>query len=849
MDKNAIKKFAVWARRELIEKVAQKALQYEIEDAKELNSNLESINGKLLTETEKQQRKTLITKIKEEGYNQVIEEVAYTWFNRFIALRFMEVNGFLPSHVRVFTDENDNFKPQILSEALHLEFASLDKEQVISMKQDNKDEELFKYLLITQCNELNALLPNMFQRLSDYTELLLPDYLLREGSVIEKMVDSIEANEWTDQVEIIGWLYQYYNAELKDQAFEELKTKGVIVKDNIPAATQLFTPDWIVKYMVDNSLGFLWNTSHESQAIDLSYGVAEGEKDVESKLVCELKNANILPEEITVYDPCMGSGHVLCYVFDLLIKIYEAYGYSARESVSTIVEKNIYGTDIDKRAAQLAYFAIMMKARQYDRRFFSHVVSPNVYEISGLDSVDYNIVDYFNGNRSELVEEYGKLKVLLNGAKEYGSLITTESINYDLLFERLDEIEQDNTLWNLGVNYELKRTIKASSLLGKKYDAVITNPPYMGNKGFSKELLNFITKHYYEGKIDLYAAFILRCAQYTKKNRIFSMVTPESWMFLSRFKKLREPFLNCNTLTSLLHLGFGAFDSGFGTVAFTACNHSDKLYKAACYRLVDEGTSEEKEKAFFNKKPSFANESVYEIVEGSPICYWVSDSMLNNFKNKKIKDYGKTCVGLLTGNNERFLRYWFEINYDELGIRYTHEQARKDISKKWFPINQYGEYRKWYGNNMIVFDWWNDGFNIKKFKMDRYLAGEAEKKNSMCWNEDSYFCSGVTWNRISTNKFSARMSPIGNTAGSSSPIYFPEERKYFFLGLFNSKVFSSIVAFLNPTVSFQTTDIEKVPVVFGDTQIDDLAKENEQLAKEDWDSFETSYDFVRNPLV
>ena len=320
-------------------------------------------------------------------------------------------------------------------------------------------------------------------------------------------------------------------------------------------------------------------------------------------------------------------------------------------------------------------------------------------------------------------------------------------------------------------------------------------------------------------------------------------------MFLSRFEKLRRPFLESNTFMTMLHLGFNAFDSGFGTVAFSAIKLNAKDYKATCFRLVDYTSPEEKEQAIFIDKPFYSNKLAYEMVDGMPICYWVSEAMLNNFDYPKVKDNGKTCVGLLTGNNDRFLRFWYEISYDLLGVGYTHEEAKKDKIKKWFPINQYGEYQKWYGNNMIVFDWWNDGFNIKKFKMDRYIAGEAEKKNSMCWNEDTYFMPGVTWNRISTNKFSARMSPLGNTAGSSSPIYFPVKREYYLLALFNSCVFSSIVAFLNPTVSFQTTDIEKVPVIFGSEAIDDMAKENVEIVKEDWDSFETSYDFKKSPLI
>lgn len=376
MDKNAIKKYAIWARRDLIEKVSQKALQFGIEEKKESNPNLDSIDGKLLSDVEKKQRQALIRKIAIEGYMPVIEEVAYTWFNRFIAIRFMEVNGYLPSHVRVFSDENNDFRPQIMAEALHLDMECIDKERVMQLKQDNQDEELFRYLLIAQCNELNAILPHMFQTISDYTELLLPDYLLREGSVIDQLVTTIPEADWTDQVQIIGWLYQYYNTEPKEAVFAALKKNTKISKENIPAATQLFTPDWIVRYMVDNSLGKLWLLGHRESNIagDLQFYIGGDEiGEFTGKELVELK-----PESIKCIDPCMGSGHILSYLFDVLIKIYESSGYSARDAASLIVKNNIYGLDIDERAAQLASFALMMKARQYDRRFFTRNIYPNV---------------------------------------------------------------------------------------------------------------------------------------------------------------------------------------------------------------------------------------------------------------------------------------------------------------------------------------------------------------------------------------------------------------------------------------------------------------------------------------
>lgn len=848
MDKNAIKKYAVWARNELIARVSQKALKYGITAEDMGDPSAKSIGDTLLTDTEVKQRAALIAQIKEKGFEQVMEEVSYTWFNRFAALRFMEVNGYLPSHVRVFTDDNNAFKPQILSEAIHLELDGLDMDKVYELKNDNRTEELFQYLLIVQCNALNAILPGMFQKIADYTELLLPDYLLREGSVVEQMVALIPEDDWKDQVQIIGWLYQYYNSELKDKAFEELKTTGRISKQSIPAATQLFTPDWIVRYMVQNGLGNIWMLNHPESDVYKKWDYYLTTETLSQK--SNVGSCDIKPDEIRCIDPCAGSGHVLCYLFDALIDIYEDYGYSSREAASIIIQNNIYGLDLDERAAQLAYFSLSMKARQYDRRFFSKNVHPNIYAIKETNSIDRYIVDEICGDDKLFKKEIDRLIARLENAKIYGSLLDLGDINFDIINSGIEKYQEKISMYLSTVQTDFLPIVRAAELLGRTYDVTCTNPPYMGNKGFVPELLDYITKKYPEGKIDLYAAFIMRCGDFTKDNGVFSMVTPESWMFLSRFYKLRKPFLSQNTFMSLLHLGFNAFDSGFGTVAFVARKANIPDFKATCYRLVNYGSSEEKQQALLTtEEPYYSNKLAYEIVEGTPICYWVSDAMLENFSHPKVKDNGKTCVGLVTGNNDKFLRFWFEIDFTLLGIGFTHEEARKEEYKKWFPINQYGEYRKWYGNNMIVFDWWHDGFNIKKFKMDRYLAGEAEKKNSMCWNEDTYFMPGVTWNRISTDHFSARMSPVGNTAGSSSPIYFPLKREFYLLALFNSCVFSSIVAFLNPTVSFQTTDIEKVPVIYGDESIDDMAKQNVEIAKEDWDSFETSFEFKRSPLI
>ncbi|MFC2662727.1 MAG: BREX-1 system adenine-specific DNA-methyltransferase PglX, partial [Eubacterium sp.] len=531
MDKNAIKKYAIWARRELIEKVTQKAQQFGIEEGKDADPDANSINGVLLSDTQKQQRRALIEKVRQDGFQQVMEEAAYTWFNRFIALRFMEVNGYLPSHVRVFTDDNNQFHPQILTEAIHLDFDGLDMEKVYAMKEANQDEELFKYLLIVQCNDLNSILPGMFQKIADYTELLLPDYLLREGSVIEQMIAQIPEEDFTDQVQIIGWLYQYYNTEPKDQVFAGLKKNQKITKEKIPAATQLFTPDWIVRYMVENSLGRLWlegHPEHQEQflptnAEQASYirtheddgkwhyylKEAEQEPDVQKQLdQIHQEYAKLKPEEILCVDPCAGSGHILCILFDDLVKLYEDYGYSARDAASSIVQHNLWGLDIDERAAQLAYFAVMMTARKYDRRFFRRGIQPHVYAIQESNELNPDALAYFINGDPKLQEAMDSLITDLHDAKEYGSILNVSMVDFSVLYARFEEIEGEVNFWRETVLNQLLPFVQCAQTLAQKYHVVVTNPPYMGSSGMGPKLSAYVKKNYKDSKSDLFAVFM-----------------------------------------------------------------------------------------------------------------------------------------------------------------------------------------------------------------------------------------------------------------------------------------------------------------------------------------------------
>jgi hypothetical protein len=551
MDKNAIKKFAVWARTELIARVSLKGVEYGITEDNIEDANADSIGGKVLTADEKKQRQALIAEINDKGYKQVMEEVAYTWFNRFSALRFMEVNGYLPSHVRVFTDEENNFKPQIITEAIHLDLDGLNMEKVYKLKDAEKTEELYKYLLIVQCNALNKILPGMFQKIADCTELLLPDNLLREGSVIQQMIELIPEDDWKDAVQIIGWLYQYYNSEKKDDVFAALKKNVKITKENIPAATQLFTPDWIVRYMVENSLGRLWLEGHPDVKEQLlpteeeqsAYAAgnrdpedtkwhyyleeAEQEPEVQAQLAEIRKEyAALTPDQLKVIDPCSGSGHILAYMFDVLMKIYESYGYTTREAVASIVENNLYGLDIDDRAAQLAYFAVMMKARQYDRRFFSRGIQPHVYAIVESNHVDEFAVDYFCNGNAKLTAAMDTIISELHDAKEYGSILSVTPQDWSALYGRFAEISEDINMSRETALRELLPLVQVAEALAQKYETVVTNPPYMGASNMNPKLNEFIKNNYADYKSDFFSAFVIHASQMTKQSGYCGFFTP-----------------------------------------------------------------------------------------------------------------------------------------------------------------------------------------------------------------------------------------------------------------------------------------------------------------------------------
>ena len=866
MNKNAIKKFATEARRELIARVRQRALKYGISEKEIGNPEEDTINGHLLSPVERKQRAALIEEIREKGYTQVIEEVAYTWFNRFSALRFMEVNGYLPSKVRVFTDEANAFKPQILTEAIHLELDGLDMEKVYAYKEANDNDELYKYLLITQCNALNSVLPGMFQKIADYTELLFPDNLLREGSVIQMMIELIPEEDWRDQVQILGWLYQYYNSEKKDDVFAALKKNVKITKENIPAATQLFTPDWIVRYMVENSLGRLWLEGHPDVKGQLlpteeeqsAYAAgnrdpedrkwhyyleeAKQEPEVEQQLARIRKEyAALTPEQLKVIDPCMGSGHILAYMFDVLMQIYASYGYTTRDAVASIVEHNLYGLDIDDRAAQLAYFAVMMKARQYDRRFFSRGIQPHVYAIAESNHVDSFAVEYFCKGDAKLTAAMDTIIRELQDAKEYGSILTVTPQDWSMLYERFTEITEDIHMSRETALRELLPLVQVAEALAQKYDVVVTNPPYMGSAGMSAKLSAFVKKNYPDSKNDLFAVFIEHCEQMTKKNGHQAMITQHAWMFLSSFEKLRGKLLHTDIVT-MAHLGARAFEEIGGevvqTTSFIICKSNITDYKGKYCRLIEPTSQQGKEDMFLACENRYiADQSDFPKIPGSPVAYWLNESFIENYeKYPLVGNVSNVKKGMFTGANELFFRLWHEPLFSSIDFGVTTKE--RVSNDHYVPMNSGGSFRRWYGNR----------WSIIKFDKKHYDMITANKGHR---NPQFYFQKSAVWTKITTGDFSLRISEAGFINNDASmAVYKGSVSLELIAGLLNSKVAQYYLNLVNESLNYTTGNVSSIPYISSNNaEIEKKVNSCIDISRTDWDSFETSWDFQHHPLI
>ena len=865
MDKNAIKKFAVWARTELIARVSLKGVEYGITEDNIMDAAADSIHGNVLSGDEKKQRQALIAEINEKGYQQVMEEVAYTWFNRFSALRFMEVNGYLPSHVRVFTDEENNFKPQIISEAIHLDLDGLDMEKVYALKDAEKTEELYKYLLIVQCNALNAILPGMFQKIADYTELLLPDNLLREGSVIQQMIELIPEEDWKDAVQIIGWLYEAYNIEKNELVYNGNMSKARISKDLLPAATTIFTPDWSVRYMVENSLGRLWLEGHpdvkeqllpteeeqsayvagnrEPEDTKWHYYLEEAEQAPEVQIqLAEIRKeyAALTPDQLKVIDPCSGSGHILAYMFDVLMQIYESYGYTTREAVASIVENNLYGLDIDDRAAQLAYFSVMMKARQYDRRFFSRGIQPHVYAIAESNHADQFAVEYFCNGDAKLTTAMDTIISELNDAKEYGSILTVTPQDWDALYARFAEIKKEIHLAQEAALRELLPLVQTAQALAQKYDTVVTNPPYLGSSRFSPKLDSFVKENYPDVKTDLSMVMFKHSLRDLCKDKGYvSFITTTSWMFLSSFEKLRTFMFEHSSIESIVDFGTELFEGKVGhnpIVAWVNRKTNMDIHLTAV-RLVEYCYSrrDEKEFEFFQKRNRhISHQDNFSKIPGSPVAYWASSKLFDTFASfDTIGDYYDVRNGITTGDNNTFLKLWYEIG---------------ENSERWFPCNKGGAYRKWYGNKEYVVDWENDGQRLKT------NVDKSGKIRATLRGIDFNFTEGITMSRVTSGLPSFREMSSDSISESATNAIYPKSRdrkdSMKLLALLNSKIGSYILPLLNPTINVVPEDIRSIPVKMELlTNVSGLAETNCILTKEDWDSFETSWDFKEHPLI
>ncbi len=861
MNKGAIQKFAIWARNELIAQVSQRAYQYGIDESGFGDASADTLNGRLLTAEEKFQRQELIKQIKEKGYQQVMEEVAYTWFNRFIALRFMEVNNYLPSHIRVFSDASGAFKPEILNDVLHLDLPGLDSGKVAEYIESNDTEALYRYLLLTQCNALNSALPVMFERMGGYTEMLLPNNILRQDSVLGHMVSDIPEEDWQDAVQIIGWLYQFYNTELKAEVFGK---KEKITKNEIPAATQLFTPDWIVRYMVENSLGRLWLEGHPNAELRGGWKYYLDEADQEPEVEAQLAKLReeyktIKPEEIKVIDPCMGSGHILVYAFDVLMQIYTSAGWDQREAAQSILKNNLFGLDIDDRAAQLAYFAVMMKARQYDRRLLTRGIQPNIHSIIESNALGgaYKLA---MGDFLLSKEHQETLNYLLDAfidAKEYGSILCLEKRDYVGLLRAWNLTASQTTenlnltLWFAAVEHEIPKLIEQAIILTQGYDVVVTNPPYMAVSNAGAKVNDYVKKNFPDSKADLFAVFIERCGQMAKKNGYQAMITQHAWMFLSSFEKLRTKLLAVD-IVNMAHLGARAFEEIGGevvqTTSFVIRKSHIADYKGEYCRLIEPTSQQGKEDMFLAGENRYAaDQSNFSKIPGSPVAYWINAAWFSLFDNYPVmRDTSVLKKGTSTGDNGRFIKQWYEVSNRKIFFDAHNPEEAMASGQKWFPINGGGERRKWFGNRSDVVNWENDGAEMKALATKLNHGGHWSR---YIINPDRFFTESIGWSAISSSKISARYVGFGFAFSSAAMEAFESDLKYL-LALINSVVAEDILKLLAPTLNFGVEQIGKIPIKISNREtIEKLANNSINLSSADWDSYETSWDFKRNPLV
>ena len=856
MNKTAIKNYAIWARVQLIESAKQRAYEYEITENGENNPNLETIGGRLLSKVEKEQRQQLIAQIRQKGYTQVIEEAAYTWFNRFIALRFMEVNGYLPSKVRVFTDENNAFKPEILKEAMSIDLEGLDRSLVLELLDRQDNEMLFKYLLIMQCNTMSAGLPYMFEKIANWTELLFPANLLRADSVIGRLISDIDVADWNDEVEIIGWFYQYYISEKHDAVVDPLHGK-VVAKEDIPAATQLFTTDWVVRYILDNSLGRFWIERHpESKLAEkLTYFVMPRDGKIPTV------NESISPEELKVLDPCVGSGHFLSYAFDILLEIYREYGWSDRDAAKSIIENNLYGLDIDDRATQLACFAVMMKARKYNRRIISADTKLHILAMQDSTFMTDELIKYVAGRDASIRNDLDELRIVFNNAKEYGSIINVPPINYTVLYERMQEIEStpiENLVeiqYQRGAVEELLPLIWQAEILAGEYDVVATNPPYMNR--YSARLKDFIGEHYDEYKGDLFSVFVYRNFGFCKENGYSGFMTPMVWMFIRTYEELRRFIINEKSFTTLIQFEYSAFEEATVPICSFVVKNGHETTNGLFFKLSDFRGGMDIQRAKIEEAIKDRNCGYYyetdEVnftkIPGAPIAYWVSDALLRDFSiGKPIGDLYKTITGSSTGDNGQFLRLWFEVSTSNSGLNVKSDY--KGFGYKWIKCNKGGSFRRWYGNEEYLINWDNDGKELKEFCV---YKNHGKHWSRFLKSLDMFYKPGITWSKITSGQFSARYMQEGFIMESAACAIMPQQKDmWFLLALMNTTIASAVLTAKNPTINMQTGDIVAIPIIQDIERrpvIENLTESCVSISRNDWDSFETSWAFQCHPLI
>lgn len=869
MNKTAIKNFAVWARNKLISEITYKASLVGISEkgiSTPLPTSTDNIQffdvgtGKPteIANEEVKQRAALVSRIKEKektsdyktAFQFVMEEVAYTWFNRLVAIRFMEVNEYLPSKIRVLSSEmSGKAEPDMVTTPFDtdMEFSAYETDRIMQFKDENKLDELFRMLFIKQCNKLNEVLPELFEKTNDYTEYLLNISFTDKDGIVAHLVTDIEEKDFTEAVEIIGWLYQYYNEERKNEVINIYK--GTVKKDDIPAATQLFTTDWVVRYMVDNSLGRYWIERNPNSALadKLTYFVTP--KNGEISYIDE----KVTPEELSFFDPCMGSGHILVYAFDVLMEIYREVGYTDRDAAQCIIEKNLFGLDIDDRAYQLAYFAVMMKARSYDRRFLTREIAPHVtavQESNGISRIgsaegQIKIDDIVKLNTNHLLDVF-------ENAKELGSLVTVKDIDFESIKQFMNEFEKtgaDNLFdfnWYQSVFSKMKYFIKQGEILSKKYAVVCTNPPYM-NK-LEGHLKKFVTDKYKDYSGDLFSVFMYKNFDYCIQGGYSAFMTPFVWMFIKTYEKLREFIIRNKSITSLIQMEYSAFEEATVPICCFVLKNDREKQKGLYFKLSDfkGGMEVQKQKvleALADKECGYFYETSAENfskIPGSPIAYWVSENGLEIYElGKPLGEIAAPRKGNSTSDNNRFLRLWHEVNHNKINLHCKEIDIEQTKKQRWFPYNKGGGYRKWYGFNEYLIDWYNDAAEIRSIK------------SAVVANYQYFMKPGLTWSTLSSKAFSVRWFDEGYIFDNGGCCIFElgSKRKYI-IALLNSKVFTFMFGQLNPTLNFQSGEVAKFPVIYElNNDIDVLSESNVQISKAEYDSFETSWDFVRHPLV